>query len=180
MQIKNSERLSYKLMSRADADLLFQLDQDVEVMRYINGGKMTSMDEIQDVYVPRMESYTNSEQGWGLWKVTVKQTGAFIGMVLVRPVDFFTDNPQLDNLELGWRFKRDSWGKGYATEAAETVKLALIDRGSVKKLSAIALEENAGSINIMKKLGMEYVKTGIHEDPLGNAEVVFYEMALSS
>jgi len=59
MNIVPSARLSYKLMTNEDGELLFQLDQDRDVMRFINGGKLTSMDEINDVFIPRMESYSN-------------------------------------------------------------------------------------------------------------------------
>ena len=38
LEIKNSDRLSYALMTENDADLLFELDRNPEVMRYINGG----------------------------------------------------------------------------------------------------------------------------------------------
>ena len=179
MKVPDSERLSYQLMNDNDAELLFQLDQDVEVMRYINGGKITSMQEVKEVYLPRLNSYTNQDKGWGMWKVTVIETGQFIGWVLVRPVDFFSDKPQYDNIELGWRFSRDSWGKGMATEAAKSVKNALIENGDARKLSAFAVEQNLGSINIMKKLGMNYVKTELHKDPLGDLVAVYYELELT-
>lgn len=176
MKIPNSNRLSYSLMTADDAELLFQLDQDPDVMRYINDGEPNSMQEIQEVYIPRMQSYTNAEKGWGIWKVVVKGSNQFIGWIIVRPMDFFSDSPQWDNLELGWRFIRSSWGKGYATEAAETIKQALIKNGNIKKLSAVAVKENAGSVNIMKKLGMLYIKTDVHHDLHGDNDVVFYEM----
>ncbi len=178
MNIKNSARLSYAPMTRSDDDLLFQLDQDAEVMRFINGGKLSTMEDVINVYIPRIESFTNEDEGWGFWKVLLKDSGEFIGWILVRPMNFFTDKPELDNLELGWRFKRDSWGKGLATEAAENIKQALISKGSSNRFSAIALEGNLASIKIMQKLGMEYIKTYFHEDPLFSEEVVLYEMSL--
>ncbi len=137
------------------------------------------MQEKLEVSIPRMESYTNSDKGWGLWKVSIIESNQFIGWILVRPMDFFTDNPQLNNLELGWRFSQNSWGKGYATEAAESIKNAIIVKDkSVTKLTAIAIEENSGSINIMSKLGMSYIKKDIHKDPLGDMMVVYYELEL--
>ncbi|WP_444997426.1 GNAT family N-acetyltransferase [Aliikangiella sp. IMCC44359] len=178
MKISDSKRLSFEIMTKDDADLLFKLDQDPEVMRYINGGEKTTMDEIYDIYVPRMESYTNLLEGWGLWKVSIKESNQFIGWILVRPMAFFSDAPELENIEIGWRFMRSYWGYGYATEAARAIKKALVDRGSVKKLTALVLEENKASINIMKKLGMSYVKTALHQDPLGDSKVAFYEMEI--
>lgn len=176
MKVKNSTRLSYRPITADDAELLYQLDQDPEVMRYINNGKTTSMQEILDVYIPRLEQYRNLEKGWGLWKVSVIESGEFIGWILVRPMEFFSDSPQYSNIELGWRFFRSSWGKGYATEAAEAVKQSLQSLGYVRHFSAIAFEDNLASIKIMKKLGMRYLKTDIHHDPLGDEELVFYQM----
>ncbi len=177
MKIPNSLRLSYSLMTRDDADVMFQIDQDPEVMRYINGGKMTTREEVQRIYIPRMESYTNAEKGWGLWKILKLETSEVIGFVLVRPMAFFTKSPDYNNIELGWRFIQNSWGKGYATEAAESIKNAISESGTIELFTAFAVEANLGSINIMKKLGMSYVKTDIHKDPLGDAEVVYYQMS---
>ena len=179
MEIKNSQRLSYALMGSDDADLLFELDQDIEVMRYINGGEMTSMQDIHNVFLPRMAKYTDVDKGWGLWKVVVNTTDQFIGWILVRPMDFFNDQPQWDNWELGWRFKRESWGYGYGTEAAQHIMSALTESQELHKFSAIAMPENQASINIMKKLGMKHLKTELHKDPLGDMEAVYYELDVS-
>ncbi|WP_286265148.1 GNAT family N-acetyltransferase [Thalassotalea atypica] len=174
MKVLETSRLQMELMTKDDAQLLFELDQDPEVMRYINGGKMTSMEDIHQRFIPRLESFTDIEKGWGLWKVIITESNTFIGWVLVRPMDYFTDNPQWRNLELGWRFMQKSWGKGYATEAAQHIMNALLNETAIDSVCAIAVEDNLGSINIMKKLGMEYVKTYLHEDPLGDMDVVYY------
>mgnify|MGYP005827500057 CR=1 FL=1 len=176
MKIDDSSRLSYKLMSADDAPLLFELDQDPEVMRFINRGKMTSKEDINSVFIPRMEKYRNPTQGWGLWQVNIAETMQFIGWILVRPMEFFSGNPELDNLELGWRFKRSSWGKGYASEAAIHIKDCLSTSKEVKNFSAIAVEDNFASIAVMKKLGMSYVKTYLHKDPLGDLTAVYYQI----
>jgi len=176
MKVNNTSRLTFGLMSKKDSELLFQLDQDPEVMRFINGGKLTSRKEIEEIYLPRMKSYTEPNKGWGIWKVCLLEDDLFIGWILVRPMQFFSDSPEFDNIEVGWRFSKQSWGNGYATEAAQALKKALIENGNISKLSAIAMEDNNASINIMKKLGMEYLKTDIHKDPLGDSEVVFYQL----
>jgi len=177
VNINNSERLNFKLMGAKDAMLLFELDQDAAVMKYINGGKLTSMKEIKEVYIPRMAEYTRAEKGWGLWQVNVTNTQEFIGWILVRPMHFFSEQPQWNNWELGWRFKQASWGKGYATEAAKQIMNTLASTQSVKYFSAIAVPDNLASINIMKKLGMQYLKTDLHQDPLGDMKVVYYQVS---
>jgi RimJ/RimL family protein N-acetyltransferase len=181
MDIPDSTRLSYQFMSRNDAELFFELDQDSEVMRYINGGKATSMEDILAVSIPRLECYADQNKGWGMWKVSLakhQQTDLFLGWVLVRPMDFFTDTPQWDNLEIGWRLKQIAWGRGYATEAAQAVMAVVTQDPKLDSISAIALKDNLGSINIMKKLGMTFLKKEYVNDPLVETEVVYYQKSL--
>ena len=90
MIIHNSDSLSFQIMDESNAQDFFELDQNPEVMKYINGGKPTSIEDIENKMLPRMASYTNQDKGWGLWKVTILESKAYIGWVLVRPMDFFT------------------------------------------------------------------------------------------
>ncbi len=185
MQVPASTRLNYSLMDESDADLLYQLDQDKEVMRYINGGIKTSREDIEQKFIPRLLSYRNPEQGWGLWKVSLSQNEQYLGWVLIRPMLFFSEHPEYDNLEIGWRFFKQAWGKGYATEAASWLLSAITEASEnhtisrINKVSAIAMPGNKASIAVMKKLGLRYLKTTLHKDPLGDEEVVYYQKQLS-
>ena len=178
MKVNDSERLSYQLMTEDDAELLYQLDQDPKVMLYINGGKVSSMAEIVDVFIPRVKAFSNPILGWGLWKVTVKADQSFIGWILIRPMEFFTSNPEFDNLEIGWRFKQSSWGHGYATEAALAVKSVVEQDSSVMKISAIADVGNNASIMVMKKIGLTYQKNHLYKGPMGDMQVVYYQQII--
>jgi len=177
MKIKNSARLSFQLIDESDIEFLFQLDQDPEVMRYINGGNVTAREDISAVFIPRINTYKNVEKGWGLWKVTILTTQQEIGWILVRPMDFFSDKPLWHDIELGWRFRQSTWGKGYASEAAIQVQQALATQKENKSFSAIAMHSNLGSIAVMRKMGMTYIKSYIHSDSqLGDLDVVLYSM----
>ena len=179
MNISNSNRLSFRLMDRNDADLLFALDQDPEVMKYINGGTPNSRQTIDDVFVPRMESYRNPDKGWGLWQVSSTEENDYLGWILIRPMEFFSDNPELDNLEIGWRFFQKSWGKGYATEAAKHILEAISQQDeTIKAFSAIADTDNLGSIAIMKKLDMAFVKSYHYKDAVLDCDVDLYKIEL--
>ncbi len=173
MHIMDSARLSYHYITESDADFLWELDQDELVMKYINGGKKSSKEDIQNIFIPRVQAFSNFAFGWGLWRVEKLDDGESVGWILVRPFGFFTQHPETDNIELGWRFKQSSWGKGYATEAALTVKEALYEIG-VEKFSAIANPDNAASINIMKKLGMSFSHELEYKDKIFDETVVVY------
>ncbi|GEK10631.1 N-acetyltransferase [Pseudoalteromonas sp. J010] len=180
MQVKDSKRLHYRLLTAADAQLLADLDSDPEVMKFITGGKTNSLEEVKTVYIPRLSTFTEESKGWGLWGCFELPDKHFLGWILVRPAHFFSEQRNDRDLELGWRFKQISWGKGLATEAAQQVMSELVSANpDVTHFSAIADEGNTGSINIMKKLGMSFVKKGLHTDILGDMEVVYYEKPVS-
>lgn len=178
MLVNDSKRLNYRLMGPEDAQDLWALDQDPEVMHYLNGGKPNSMEDIKSVFIPRMAKYTDSDKGWGIWQVSDKETGVYLGWVLARPMQFFTETPFLDDIELGWRFFKKHWGKGYATEAAIAIKDALVAQGGINYISALAVEDNLASTKVMKKMGMNLLKKYRHLDPIGDFDAVHYQMAV--
>ncbi|MDG2393530.1 MAG: N-acetyltransferase, partial [Thalassotalea sp.] len=79
MEVTNSQRLKYRQMSNQDADLFYLLDQDPLVMKYLNGGKASTYDDINNVFLPRLNSYRNIDKGWGIWKVSITESDDFIG-----------------------------------------------------------------------------------------------------
>ncbi|GAW95687.1 MULTISPECIES: GNAT family N-acetyltransferase [Colwellia] len=180
MHINNSERLKFRLMDAQDAQALWQIDQDPQVMKYLNGGKPTSMAQVNNVFIPRMEQYRDDKLGWGIWQVSDKLTDEYLGWVLIRPMAFFTDAANDKDLELGWRFFQSTWGKGYATEAAIAVKNAVVANTDISHVSALAVADNAGSISVMKKMGMSFVRAYLHQDAIGDFDAVHYQMSVNS
>jgi RimJ/RimL family protein N-acetyltransferase len=165
-------------MSPEDNQLLWELDQDPEVMHFINGGKPSSMEDINHILIPRMQAYREETKGWGIWQVCDKSTQHYLGWILVRPMNFFTDKPNFVDLELGWRFFKKTWGKGYATEAALAIKEAITNQKNVEYVSALAVVDNLASISVMKKMGMSFVKQYTHKDPIGDFDAVHYQMSI--
>ncbi len=163
-------------MTPDDWQLMWKLDQDPEVKKYIDGGKLTSKEDIQNKMIPRMNSYSNHEKGWGVWKVLEMSTHTFLGWILVRPMYFFSEKRDDSNLELGWRFHRKFWGKGFATEAAKGMMDHIMREAPVRTFCAIVDKENTASIGVMKKLGMSFIDHRIIPDPLGDFDVAYYEM----
>ncbi|GGW75196.1 GNAT family N-acetyltransferase [Alteromonas halophila] len=178
MRIDDSDRLRYEFVDDHDVEFIWQLDQDEEVMKFINGGIKTSREEIDSVFMPRLHAFRNPSLGWGLWRVIEKEHEESIGWILVRPFGFFTPQPESENIELGWRFKRKCWGKGYALEAATAVREALRDMG-VETFSAMAVPDNVRSIRIMEKLGMEYQRTQRYTDDIFDGDIVVYGQSYS-
>jgi RimJ/RimL family protein N-acetyltransferase len=174
--IPASSRLRYRLMDSRDAPLWFELDQDPEVMRYLSGGKPTTWPEMTDYVVPRISAFTDPATGCGLWEIAHKDSGEYLGWILVRPYFFGYPECEPDNLELGWRLKRHWWGQGITTEAARAIKTVLQQDQAIRAFCAIADPDNLPSIGVMKKLGMRYVDKRIHRTPREEVPVAYYEM----
>ncbi len=68
----------------------------------------------------------------------------------------------LEDNELGYRFRRESWGKGYATEAARAVVEQAMAAG-VTLIVASVDERNGASKRVLEKLGFVCTEPGWYE-----------------
>lgn len=57
-------------------------------------------------------------------------------------------------MEIGWRFREDSWGMGYAREAAEAALAAGFVTFDAEEIVALTVIDNSASWGLMKRLGM--------------------------
>lgn len=137
-----------------DLDLVVELDSDPAVMRYITGGRPMTRAEI------RAESFERMLRG-GFWATHLRSTGEFIGWHCLRPVKGAPEG----SADLGYRLRRDAWGRGFATEGA----LALVEKGfgelGYDRITANTMHVNAGSRRVMEKCGLSYSRTYFEEWP---------------
>jgi len=95
-----------------------------------------------------------AEMGYGLWALELQENKQFIGFVGIHYVTFpayFTPC-----IEIGWRLAYNSWGKGYATEAANAVIDYAFHTLHIKQLVSYTAKLNKRSMKLMKRLGMTY------------------------
>lgn len=142
-------------VERRDIDDLVRLDADPAVMRFVSGGVATPRSTVEEWVVPRAQAELRTGRG-GIWTVTDRRYGAFLGWVSLR-------SPRHSNrpeLELSYRLLREYWGRGLATEAARIVTdLAFTDL-MAERLFASATSTHGASRRVMEKLGMRIC--GIH------------------
>ncbi|MEU6261630.1 GNAT family N-acetyltransferase [Saccharopolyspora shandongensis] len=161
-----TERLVLREFGLDDVDDVFALNSDAEVMRYINGGAPVTRAETADEVLPSYLGYYERFGGLGKWAVVEKATGRFVGILMLHPAP---DGP-LDDVELGYRFHRSAWGRGYATEGAfALLRKAFTDLG-VRRVFAQAMTVNRGSWRVMEKVGLRYVRTFDYDWPDGPIE----------
>jgi RimJ/RimL family protein N-acetyltransferase len=138
-----------------DVDNLVELDADPDVMRFINGGRPTPREEIENELLPHFLGYYQRFAGYGFWAAIEKSTGQFVGWFHFRPAA----DADPDEIELGYRLRKSAWGKGYKTEGSR----ALIEKGfadlGVRRVTASTMVVNAASRRVMEKAGLKFVRT---------------------
>lgn len=174
-----TERLILCQFTADDADNLFELDSDPEVIRFTSTRQSTEYTVIQTKILPRYFADYEQYYGYGFWAVLEKSNQAFIGWFLFRPaMDAPYFNPALANpndIELGYRLRKAAWGKGYATEGSKALIFKGFSELGTPRVVAVALAENVASIRVMEKAGLKLENKFIEEN-LGQ-EVVIYALS---
>ncbi|MEU2834379.1 GNAT family N-acetyltransferase [Streptomyces lavendulae] len=163
-----TDRLVLRAFTTADTDHLLALDNDPEVMRFINGGRPTSREAIETRTLPRLLHDHPCWETRGYWATLEKATGAFLGWFEFRPLE--EHSPAV--VELGYRLNLAAWGHGYATEGSR----ALIRKGftelEVERVTANTMAVNSRSRRVMEKSGLSFLRhfTGDWPEAIGGSE----------
>ena len=91
--------------------------------------------------------------GWHRYMVSVERPPRLIGCLGGFPCG-------RGDVELGYSVASDEQGKGFASEAAETLTAWLLRRPEVRSVSAQAFETSTASVRVMQRCGMVCVGAG--------------------
>jgi RimJ/RimL family protein N-acetyltransferase len=147
-----------------DLDPFAAMCADAEVMRYLGSPTLDRAGAWR-----KMALHLGHWQlrGYGKWAVVERGTGRLIGRVGLW-------NPEgWPGLEVGWLLARDSWGRGFATEAAEAALRFAFDRLDAEHVLSVIHPENAASIRVAERLGERYERSLV----IGALPVVVYGIA---
>ncbi len=150
--IIETDRLLIRTFTGDDAQLIYDLNIDPEVTRFTHD-PVRDLDQakeiLEKIILPQCALYN-----YGRWAVHLKPSHEFIGWCGLKY------RPEEKEIDLGYRFKKDFWGNGYATEAA----LASINYGfeklKIERIVGRSESENIASCLVLEKCGMSYVGAG--------------------
>ncbi len=154
--IFETPRLILRRFTPDDAGLLLHLNSDPEVLKYLHEPLLETesraREVIRDIILPQYEL------NLGRWAIHTKDDQQFIGWCGLKNL---TERNEID---LGYRFLKHAWGKGFATEAAsQTLKYGFEDL-QLTKIIGRAHIENWASIHVLEKIGMQFVSEGIVDE----------------
>lgn len=159
-----TERLLLREISLDDAAEMFSLHSNAEVQKYTGESLIESIEEMSEVIQTRIGNY--KKYGYGRWATYLKKEMQFIGWAGLAYL------PEFDEIDLGYRFLPNYWGKGMATEASLAILKYAFNVLELKRIIAIAMKENTASIRVMEKVGMKFEKFAPYEP--GGEDVVWY------
>ncbi len=149
MRITETERLYLREFIAEDATHLFQMNKDKDVIRFTGDKKFSSLNAAKSL-IANYDEYKKHKMG--RWAVCLKSNNEFLGWCGLK------FHPEENYVEVGYRFYKKNWGRGYATESAK----ASIEYGfETLKLHAVfahADVANDASHRVIEKCGLKFVK----------------------
>jgi RimJ/RimL family protein N-acetyltransferase len=158
-----TERLILRKLTSDDADYIYRLDSDPEVMKYI--GKLRNREEAKKA-AKNIEKYNRKHSKYGLWAAVEKSSNKFVGWICLKHLG------DTEEIEVGYRLLKKFWGKGYATEGSKALVKYGFEILELPKITAIVEPNNNASVNVIKKLGLKYIKKA----NFYNTDVDYFQM----
>ncbi|MGK5557583.1 GNAT family N-acetyltransferase [Actinomadura kijaniata] len=179
--ILRTERLLLVPLADRHLDLEVHLDSDPEVLRYLHA-RTPTRDEVVAAHQRRM-AMAGKVDGLGFWMAHLSgggEEGEFVGLMMLPPAHG-PDQPDDPTVcDLGYRLVRRYWRQGLASEASRALLRHAFDTVGQSRVIAQTMAVNAGSIGVMRAIGMRYVRTYYpqFDEPLPDAHLgeVEYEM----
>jgi RimJ/RimL family protein N-acetyltransferase len=163
-------RLTLRHLAEPDAPFILRLLNEPSFLRFIGDkGVRTLEDAAAYIRTGPVASYQT--HGFGLYLVTLRETGASIGICGLVTRDW------LEHPDIGFSLLPAYWSRGYAREAASAVLDQARDLLGVKRVLAITSLDNHDSIQLLKKLGFTYSAT-VHR-PVENEQLNLFALDLN-
>lgn len=154
--IFTSKRLGFRNWRETDVKDFQSMNSDSEVMAYFPN-TLTGKESTELVQKLKLH-YTKYKYTYFVTETLAHKE--FIGFIGFAFQEYKTDfTPAVD---IGWRLKKNAWGKGYATEGAKKCLEVGFEKFNFNEIISTCTVENIRSEKVMKKLGMMKIGTFNH------------------
>lgn len=149
MKVLETERLILRRLSIEDAAFILKLVNEPSWLRFIGDRGVRTIDDARDYILKGpVDSYRRS--GFGFYLTELKERAVPIGICgLVK-------RESLKDVDIGFAFLPEFWGKGYAFEAASAVMAYGKSAFGLNRIVAITTPDNHNSIKVLEKLGLRF------------------------
>jgi RimJ/RimL family protein N-acetyltransferase len=147
--ILETPRLVLVMWDRADVELLRELHSTIDTTRYLSGAAPWTLEKAEE----RLESFFSEQSRDGVtkYKVLRRDDARFIGRA---GFSRFPEERGHKEFELGYSFRKEAWGNGYATEIGVALAGWFFKRGFASRFIAFTHPDNVASQRVLRKIGM--------------------------
>jgi RimJ/RimL family protein N-acetyltransferase len=154
MVVFETGRLVVRQWADPDGDRVFDIYRRWEVSRWLGAEPRVMTDRGAASKAIMRWNERSREAPYGVWAVEERATGTVAGTVLLVPLPDPSDGTAgRGEVEVGWHFHPDAWGRGLATEAAR----GAIEHGftsGIGQIYAVVRPDNSASLAVCNRLGM--------------------------
>lgn len=144
-----TERLSIYPWSVDDAEDLYLMYSDPEVVRFLPGMRPETVEEQRERVAGVVERYAALGDGTGAFACRTLAESRLVGTALLKKL------PGHDLIEVGWHLARPAWGQGFATEMGrEMLRYGFEDLG-LEYIIAVVDPLNEASKRVALRIGMK-------------------------
>jgi RimJ/RimL family protein N-acetyltransferase len=158
-----TERTIMRKLTTEDAIDFYALNLDEEVLKYTGDKPFVNIQASID-FLTNYDQY--EKYGVGRLAVIDKETSKFIGWCGLKY------SQSTNEYDIGFRFYRNYWNKGYATETSKKCIENGFTKLGIEKIVGRAMKMNIGSVKVLEKIGMTFKENFDFE----GLEGVIYEL----
>lgn len=158
-----TQRLLLRPLTLDDAPAYWPLVSDADILRHVGEPVRTSLDEVRALLRDKpLADYRR--HGHGRLGVIERDSGRLVGWCGLKVV------PDLGGeIDIGYRFLPDCWGRGYATEAGHAVIGHGFAHLRLTRIVGMVVPANLGSARVLSKLGLVFERQVVmpgHAEPV--------------
>lgn len=155
-ELFRTARMIGRHLRQSDVDALLAVYGDAEAMRWVGDGE--PLDRAQCVEWVAVSERNYRTRGYGMSALVDRANGETIGFCgLVHPAG-------QTQAELKYAFRREHWGRGLATEAAQAMLAYAQQELGLQHAIATAYPQNLASLRVLRKAGMHPAPTRTDAD----------------
>jgi RimJ/RimL family protein N-acetyltransferase len=139
--IAETPRLLLRQFVLEDAEAVYRIQSDPEVMADVDAARAMLAERPLADY---------ARYGFGRWACVLKETGEVIGGAGLKYL------PELGEVDLGYRLRRDYWGQALATEAARACVEYGFGQLQLPRILGLVESHHVASVRVLEKTGFVF------------------------
>ena len=141
-----TSRLILRPWTLEDARALFSILHEEDILQYFPNPAPLPLDKVQNYISHQLRHW--QEHGYGHWAVTLREKDEVLGWCGLEYL------PELNETEVAYLLSKNTWGKGFATEAARAALRFGFNNTGLEAIIGLVHPENRASIRVLEKCGL--------------------------